>query len=395
MSALETLRLVAGREISTRIRSRAFLWTTGLLVAAVVGGGIVLDLAIGSPSASTVAVTPQTEPLAQPLRDIARASDESVEVISVADDAAAEAAVQQEDVDAALTGDPGDFTVVVRSETGPAEYAMFTVLRQQAALGSVVTELGGDPAAVADELASATLVVRALDPAPERDGGQIAAGYVAGILLFLALQTTAQLVSQGVVEEKSTRDVELLLSTIRPGQLMAGKVLGIGVIGLSQVVLVAGAAAGTALGLGLLDASSLDLGTTLGWALAWFALGFVMYSSALAALASLVSRQEDVAAVTAPVLVLMILPYVIGISIAPWDPTNTIVVVLSYVPFAAPLVMPMRIALGTVETWQVLASFALSAALVPVLVWAAGRIYSNAVLRTGARVSLRDALRVR
>ena len=395
MSALETLRLVAGREISTRIRSRAFLWTTGLLVAAVVGGGIVLDLAIGSPSASTVAVTPQTEPLAQPLRDIARASDESVEVISVADDAAAEAAVQQEDVDAALTGDPGDFTVVVRSETGPAEYAMFTVLRQQAALGSVVTELGGDPAAVADELASATLVVRALDPAPERDGGQIAAGYVAGILLFLALQTTAQLVSQGVVEEKSTRVVELLLSTIRPWQLMAGKVLGIGVIGLSQVVLVAGAAAGTALGLGLLDASSLDLGTTLGWALAWFAVGFVMYSSALAALASLVSRQEDVAAVTAPVLVLMILPYVIGISIAPWDPTNTIVVVLSYVPFAAPLVMPMRIALGTVETWQVLASFALSAALVPVLVWAAGRIYSNAVLRTGARVSLRDALRVR
>ena len=120
-----------------------------------------------------------------------------------------------------------------------------------------------------------------------------------------------------------------------------------------------------------------------------------MYALALAALASLVSRQEDVASVTAPVLLLMIIPYVIGISIAPWDPTNTIVVVLSYVPFAAPLVMPMRIALGTVETWQVLASFALSAALVPLLVWGAGRIYSNAVLRTGARVRLRDALRVR
>jgi ABC-2 type transport system permease protein len=269
------------------------------------------------------------------------------------------------------------------------------VLRQQAALGSVVSELGGDPAAVSEELASATPDIRALDPAPERDGGQIAAGYVAGILLFLALQTTAQLVAQGVVEEKSTRVVELLLSTIRPWQLMAGKVLGIGAIGLAQVVVVIGAAAGTALALGLLDTSSLDLGTTVAWALAWFALGFVTFSLALAALASLVSRQEDVAAVTAPVLLLMIIPYVIGISIAPWDPTNTIVVVLSYLPFAAPLVMPMRIALGTVETWQVLASFALSAALVPVLVWAAGRIYSNAVLRTGARVSLRDALRTR
>jgi len=216
---------------------------------------------------------------------------------------------------------------------------------------------------------------------------------VAGILLFLALQTTAQLVSQGVVEEKSTRVVELLLSTIRPWQLMAGKVTGIGVIGLLQVVAVIAAAAGTALALGLLDTSNLDLGATIAWALVWFVVGFITFSLALAALASLVSRQEDVASVTAPVLVLMIIPYVIGISIAPWDPTNPIVVALSYIPFAAPMVMPMRIALGTVETWEILASLALSLALIPVLVWGAGRIYSNAVLRTGARVRLRDALR--
>ncbi len=395
MSARETIRLVAAREVSTRIRSRAFLWTTGLLLLAIVGGGVVLHLAVGSTTATTVAVTPQTRALVQPMQDLARASDTEVEVSQVPDDAAAEAAVRSEEVDVALTGEASDFTVVVRTEPDPAQYAMFTVLRQQAALRSVVSDLGGDPAAVAQQLASATLDVRALEPAPERDGGQIAAGYVAGILLFLALQTTAQLVSQGVVEEKSTRVVELLLSTIRPWQLMAGKVLGIGVIGLLQVVAVIGAAAGTALALGLLDTSSLDLGSTVVWALAWFVLGFVTYALALASLASLVSRQEDVGSVTAPVLLLMIIPYIIGISIAPWDPTNTIVVLLSYIPFAAPLVMPMRIALGTVETWQVLASFAASAALVPVLVWAAGRIYSNAVLRTGARVRLRDALRSR
>ena len=394
MSPAQTVRLVAGREISTRIRSKALLWTTGLLVLAIVGGGVILDLAMGSPTATTVAVTPQTEALAQPMQDIARAGNETVDVARVPDDVAAEAAVRSEEVDAALTGMASDFTVVVRSDPDPAQYSMLTVLRQQAALRSVVTDLGGDPDAVAQQLASATLTIRALEPAPERDGGQIAAGYVAGILLFLALQTTAQLVSQGVVEEKSTRVVELLLSTIRPWQLMTGKVLGIGVIGLIQVVAVIGAAVGTALTLGLLDTSSLDLGSTVVWALAWFVLGFVTYALALASLASLVSRQEDVASVTAPVLILMIIPYVVGISIAPWDPTNTIVVVLSYIPFAAPLVMPMRIALGTVETWQVLASFALSAALVPALVWAAGRIYSNAVLRTGARVRLRDALRM-
>ena len=392
MSALLTIRLVAGREITTRIRSKAFLWTTGLLVLAIVGGGVVLHLALGSSSATTVAVTPQTEPLAQPLRAIARANDADVTVVRVADDAAAESAVRHEDADAALTGSPPGFTVVVRDQPAPDQYAMLTVLRQQAALSAAVTELGGDPAQVAQQLASATPTIKALDPAPERDGGQIAAGYVAGILLFLALQTTAQLVSQGVVEEKSTRVVELLLSTIRPWQLMTGKVVGIGVIGLLQVVVVAAAAAGTAVALGLLDASSLDLGATIAWALVWFVVGFITYSLALAALASLVSRQEDVASVTAPVLVLMVIPYMIGISIAPWDPTNPVIVLLSFIPFAAPMIMPMRIALGTVETWEVLVSLGLSLAVIPLLVWGAGRIYSNAVLRTGARVRLRDAL---
>jgi len=393
MSPLETIRLVAGREITTRIRSKAFLWTTGLLVVAIVAGGVILNLALDSSSATSVAVTPQTEPLAQPLQAIARANDEAIRIVDVENDAAARAAVADEDADAALTGSPTDFTVVVRSQPDPDQYSMLTVLRQQTALGAAVTDLGGDPEQVAQQLATATVKIQSLDPAPERDGGQIAAGYVAGILLFLALQTTAQLVSQGVVEEKSTRVVELLLSTIRPWQLMAGKVTGIGVIGLLQVVAVIAAAAGTALALGLLDTSSLDLGATIAWALVWFVVGFITFSLALAALASLVSRQEDVASVTAPVLVLMIIPYVIGISIAPWDPTNPIVVALSYIPFAAPMVMPMRIALGTVETWEILASLALSLALIPVLVWGAGRIYSNAVLRTGARVRLRDALR--
>ncbi len=393
MSPLETIRLVAGREITTRIRSKAFLWTTGLLVVAIVAGGLILHLALGSSSATAVAVTPQTERLAEPLQAIARANDEVIRIVQVDNDAAARSAVADEDADAALTGGPTDFTVVVRTKPDPNQLAMLTVLRQQAALSAAVTDLGGDPAQVAEQLAAASVKIQALDPAPERDGGQIAAGYVAGILLFLALQTTAQLVSQGVVEEKSTRVVELLLSTIRPWQLMAGKVTGIGVIGLLQVVAVISAAAGTALALGLLDTSSLDLGATIAWALVWFVVGFITFSLALAALASLVSRQEDVASVTAPVLILMIIPYVIGISIAPWDPTNPIIVALSYIPFAAPMVMPMRIALGTVETWEILVSLALSLALIPVLVWGAGRIYSNAVLRTGARVRLREAFR--
>jgi ABC-2 type transport system permease protein len=173
---------------------------------------------------------------------------------------------------------------------------------------------------------------------------------------------------------------------------MAGKVLGIGIIGLIQVVLVVGAGSGTALALGLVDASSINLGVTALWVVIWFVIGFTMYALALGALAALVSRQEDVGSVTAPVLTLMMIPYLIGVSIAPWDPTNPLVIWLSYVPFCSPLLMPMRIALGEVDAWEVALALGLSLALIPVLVWLAGRIYSHAVLRSGGRIKLKDAL---
>ncbi|MDO5739943.1 MAG: ABC transporter permease [Ornithinimicrobium sp.] len=392
MNASTVIRLVAGREISSRLRSRGWLLTTGLLLLAVIAGGVVLNFALGSSSATRVAVTPQTAALSAPLTAIANASKVDTVTMPVADDAAGEAAVRDEKVDAALTGTESEFTVVVRTELDPALGSALSFLQQQVALAGAVTDLGGDPQVVSQQLASQTLQVRALDPSPERDGAQIVAGYIAGILLFIALQISAQQVAQGVVEEKSSRVVELLLSTIRPWQLMAGKVMGIGVVGLLQVATVVAGAAGTALSLGLVETSSIDLGATMLWALVFFVVGFLMYSLAFAALASLVSRQEDVASVTAPVMMAMIIPYVIAISIAPWDPNNSLVAVLSYTPFAAPLVMPMRIALGVVETWQVLVSLALSVALIPGLVWLAARIYSNAVMRTGARVRIKDAV---
>ena len=392
-SAWSTVRMVAGRELTTRLRSRAYVVTTLVMFVAVVVGGVVLHLAQGSSSATVVGLTPQTASLAQPLEASAKAAGEDVEVEQVADDAAAKKGVEDGTLDAALTGDPASFTVVVKKELDTTGTAVLTSLRQQAALASAVQKLGGDPAQVSQQLSSATLDVTALEPQPTRDGAQIVAGYVAGILLFITLQTCAQLVAQGVVEEKSSRVVELLLATVRPWQLMAGKVLGIGVVGLIQVAVVVLGGAGTAAVLGLVDASDIDLGATAAWSLVWFVVGFVMYSLALAALAALVSRQEDIGSVTAPVVMLMIVPYVIGISIAPWNPDSPIVQWLSYIPFCAPLVMPIRIALGTVETWQAVVSVLISLALVPALVWLAGRVYANAVLRTGARVKLRDALR--
>jgi len=211
--------------------------------------------------------------------------------------------------------------------------------------------------------------------------------------MFISLQLCGAMIAQGVVEEKSSRVVELLLATVRPWQLMAGKVLGIGVIGLGQVVVLVAAAAGSAAGFGLLDGMDLNLGATVLWTIAWFLIGFTMYALLFAAAAALVSRQEDVGTVTTPILMLMMIPYIVSVSVAPFAPDSPVVVWLSYLPFTSPLIMPTRVAVGGVEMWQVAVVMAVNIALVPLLVWLAGRIYSNAVLRSGARIKLKDALR--
>lgn len=399
LSSWGAVNLVAGREVRTRLTSKAFLLTTALLVVAVVLGGVLLNLASSSDSTLRVGLVPDTASLAPSVTAVAEASGGDVETTDVADAATGEQQLRDGDIDALVTssgsgsGSGSDFTVVVDRQLDPALQAVFSALARQIALVDQVSQLGGDPETVANAVNGATPTVTTLEPEEERDSAQIVAGFVAGILIFISLMTCGQLVAQGVVEEKTSRVVELLLAAIKPWQLMAGKVLGIGLIGLFQVALVVGAGAGTAMALGLVDSSSIDLGAAAAWALVWFVVGFVMYALALGALAALVSRQEDVGSVTSPVITLMMIPYILGVSIAPWAPDNPLVVWLSYVPFCSPLLMPMRIALGTAEMWEVLVALGLSLALIPALVWLAGRIYSNAILRTGTRVKLRDALR--
>jgi ABC-2 type transport system permease protein len=392
LGSRETIRLVAGREIRTRMATKAFRVTTLLFVLAVVGGGLVLKAVSASESTSHVAVTSEAAAASPAIQAAADAVGVTVEVEQVPDEAAAEERVRSGDLDVLVTGTSPQLTIVVKDKLGPTLAPMFGALAQQLALVDAVERLGGDPAQVTSQIAEARPDVQALEPTPEVDGGQVVAGYVAGLLLFLSLMTAGQLVAQGVVEEKSSRVVELLLSTVRPWQLMAGKVLGIGIVGLTQVAATLGAGVVTAFALGLLDTTTLDIGSAAVWALVWFVIGFASYALVLAALGSLVSRQEDVASVIGPVTALMVVPYIIGISITPWDPHNPLVAWLSYIPFCAPMIMPIRIAVGAVEGWEIALSVALSLALIPVLVWVAGRVYSNAVLRSGGRVSLRTAL---
>lgn len=392
LSSWGAVSLVAGREIRTRVASKAFKISSVVMVLAVIGFIIVAKVVGASDSASKVGFAPSASALAAPVSSIARAVGEKVTTSEV-DQAAGEKKVRDGDLDALVTGSPADFRVVVKDDLSDDLRNTFTVLARQLALNDQITRAGGDPAAVTAAVDAATFDTTTLETPRDNKGPRILLGVIVGILVYIAILMYGGTVAQGVVEEKANRIVELLLTTIRPWQLMVGKVLGIGVVGLSQMVVTVGV--GVLAGF-LTDSytfpSSLASSAAI-WAVVWFLLGYLMYALVFASLGALVSRQEDVGGATAPAVMLIILPYIAGITILPSDPDNELVRLLSLIPFFAPMLMPMRIALDVTPVWEIALSLVLSVLLIAALGWFAGRIYRNAVLRTGAKVRLLSALR--
>lgn len=388
----QAVRLVAQREIVTRVRSKAYRIMTGAVVVILVGLTLVLKFAGGS-SDLVVGYTDATQAAATALVASGKALDHDISIRAESSEDAGKQAVADGDVGAMLVGSDDDLRVVVQKDVDDDLSTTLDVLASRLALNKQITELGGDPAAVNAAIASASIPIEPLKQPYPYQTQQLVLGILAGILIYLSLLFTGQAVAQGVVEEKSSRVVEILLSTLRPWQLMAGKVLGIGIVGLIQMVIIGAVGVVAGLATDVLTISvSAAVGTVV-WLIVWYLLGFFMYALVFAALGALVSRQEDVAGVVTPVTMVVVIGYIIGISVLPSQPDNKLAEVLSIVPTFAPTLMPMRLAMGGVPVWEAALSVALAAALIPGLVWFSGRVYRNAVLRSGSRVKLRDALR--
>ena len=388
--------LIAAREVRTRLLAKASIISTAIVLVLIVGGMVAASIisANDSPDVTQVALTGETTVLAPALQAAAAGAGLTLETSEVAPDAA-EASVLDGDLDAYLWGDPTSPAVSLEGAPDPTLLAAITTAVQQYALSDAITALGGDPTQVGRDLAAAVPTVNVLSDPSRAEFDPVAfivAMATSALLLFTLLQC-GSLIAMGVVEEKVSRVVEILLATIRPSQLMAGKILGIGIVGLIQVGLFAGAAAATAAFSGLLDGVDLNLGSALLWLLVWFLLGFAIYAVLFGGFAALVSRQEDIGAVTTPMIFTMMAPFYLGIYLVPNSPDGTLTKILSQIPFFSPFMMPVRQAFGAAQGWEVALSIALCLALVPLLVWLAGRVYSHAVLNTGGRMKLTDALR--
>jgi ABC-2 type transport system permease protein len=387
---IRTVLLVARREFLTRVRSRVWLIGTVALVLGM-SGYIVLQAKVISPSVAQtkVAFEGPAQALQPGVTAIATSLGVKLQVRQVASPADGAAKVDGGSLDALVGGDPAHPVVTVKEKLSPELAAAIGSAAKQVALNQALLARGVDPAAVDAAVAAAGPTVHLLDAGAAQRAERDVAGIVVAILLYVSLLIYGQVVAAGVVEEKANRIVEILLSTIRARQLLIGKVLGIGLLGLIQLALVGAVALFVSSRMQVITIPTLGVSAVAG-GLLWFVLGFILYSLLYAAGASLVSRQEDLAAVTAPISVLVVGTYLAFFWVIA-NPTSPTAVTLSLLPPFAPVLMPARMATGDASLWQVAVAVGLAIAAIGGLNWLAGRIYANSVLRLGSRVRLRQA----
>ncbi len=346
--------LVAEREIRMRLRSKAFLISTAILLALILASVVIGGVLGANPPKDKLAAVGGAVSVAESLN--------AFDVIEAGSVDEAKELVQSGEVESAVipAGGPTGVSVIALDRAPTMVMAMFSIAPN----------------------------VEVLDPAAP-DGFLVylvAIGF--GLIFFMSALTFGSTIAQSVVEEKQTRIVEILMAAVPVRVLLAGKILGNSILAFAQIVVIAGLA-----GIGMLatgqDLLLGDVGPSIIWFVVFFAFGFVLLAALFAATAALVSRQEDVGSVTSPVTMLVMAPYFLVIF---FNDNPLVLAIMSYVPFSAPVGMPMRVFLGTAQWWEPLLSLAILIVSTVLVVMVGSRMYSNGLLKMGARVKLSEAL---
>lgn len=412
--------LVARRELFTRLRQRSYRLTMLFQVLVVVVAAclpvIIAAFDDGGVSTSKVLVvdTDGTDLATQLQPYVASSDDASDRVEFVTSDGTideASQAVRDGDADAALIAsrnDEGDLVFTYLNDDGEIDalsqqiYAGVAALTLEDRLAQSGIDQATFEAAIAPPAYALEAATNDAGVSDDEIGGiEIALAYFFTILMFMAIMLYGNWVAQGVVEEKSTRIMEIMINAATPRDLLAGKVLGIGAAGLLQMLpmLLAG---GVAFALQRPIARAFDISTAslpdfdfsgvsvgaIGWFLVYFLLGFTLYAAMYAALGSLVSRQEEVSQAVAPMQTISMVGY-IAAFVTMWMPDSLITRILSIFPLTSPFTMISRVIVSDPPAWELTLSVGLLALATLGAIVVAARIYRVGVLQYGQKPSLK------
>jgi ABC-2 type transport system permease protein len=392
MSAPQAVWEVARRELEERSRSRVLRVSLVLLLILCVGGAVAAARLTGRiPTDNIGLVGARSVALEPAIRVRAKAAGRLVRIRGFASARGASRAVRDGSIAVALLD--GNRLLVRTARTGPAIRVVQEAVTAQRLLDRLHAA-GLTRAQALGALAPAGLSVDVLVPRPRNyDRNQVLV-VAALFALFAVLVFSGQAVAQSVTEEKSSRVVELLLTTLSPRRLLAGKILGVGALGLALLIipgvgaLIAGRLAG---GEGLPSAAP----SAVALIILWFVLGYILYSVAFAAIGALVSRQEDLNTAILPVNAVLIAAFYLSIVVINTNPDGTVARVAAFLPPLAAMVVPARMILGNMGALGLAVAIAIDLLASAGLILLAARVYEGAILRIGAPVKLRGLLTAR
>lgn len=415
--------VVTKREYGSRIRSKGFWISTVALPVLLLALAVVPTLLASrtGSSARRLTVVDETgrlgpaiaEALSEPGGDMQRVAQFDAVVEPPSGDPAKQRAeldrrVLAQEIDAWMWISPDGLAegeVEYHSESVSSFLAQ-TVLQRQ--LTSLVRrerlQQAGVSPDLADELMEGvslrTVRVTESGSSEEDESAGFLLAYALFFLLYLVLMIYGQQVMNGVLEEKTSRIVEVVVSTTRPFELMIGKLAGISAIALTQlgiwlgslaVVTLPGIVAGMAWLPDGADIPRLELGLIFHF-VALFLIGFFVYSTFYAAIGAAFSSLQEAQQFASYAVIFLVAPALFFIFVID-DPDSTLSVVTSLIPPFTPLIMLVRLAVKTPPLWQVALGYALAVSFAVFMTWLAGRIYRTGILMYGKKPTVQELWR--
>ena len=411
---------IARREYLARVKSRAFVLMT-VFVPAFLGMYLLAVPLLGRPSRTDLrlavvdggtglgaAVGERLRAIVRPRITIAETS--SIEAVDAASRARFNASIRDRTLDGYLLLEPADATPArvryfAREGGNPALLRELRLAVQSAAIGRLLAGTGVDSGAVR-QAQQLDLGVVAVSDRGEREGGfgiAFASTMSLAMLLYIAVLINGQGMATAIVEEKSSRLIEVILSAVTASEFMAGKIIGVVGSGLTQlaiwmlVAIVALVQAAPALAMST-AVSGFDLSSVLNARLlfyfgVFFSLGYVLYSVLFAVVAVTCTSTEELGQSMMAAILPMVVALMVAISVIS-NPATTTTRVLSLIPFFTPLVMTARVNILMPPLWEVWLGIALLAAASAASAWVAAKIFRYALLMTGKRPTLPELIRV-
>jgi ABC-2 type transport system permease protein len=417
---LNRIFAVIRREYLERVRTKAF-WISTLLVPFFLGAIMILPawLAARGGGEFSVAVLDLSDRFFDPVRDevnrLLSGDDEKLRITLVLQDPGPDPGATRERLKDEVQDKKFDGVLVIPAtmpDEGQPEYvapnvAAFKLLSviersvNNVMVADRLTGAGLDPEAVRELTRRVGLKTLKLGKGGEEtsDQGQtFILAYVFMMIIYMTVLMYGVYVMRGVLEEKSSHVVEVIISTVKPFELMLGKILGIGAVGLTQFLIWAAlmAAISAPGAIAAVGISGMELpaipAQLLVFFVVYFLLGFLLYGTLYAGIGAAFDTEQEAQNFQGLVTMLLIVPMVLMIQIIN-QPDGTLSVVLSLIPFFTPMLMFLRMTLTPVPVWQVAASVVLMLGAILACTWIVAKIYRVGILMHGSKPKLKDLIR--